>query len=148
MSKTTWILVANSSYARILVNDGPKKGLKLVKELEHPESREKRSNLVTDRPGQNVGGGAAGRGAFVSQTDPSKHEAENFALELAKELEHGRVTNSYDRLILVVSSPFLGHLNNRLGSHVQALVSDTIEKDYTKEPEKALAKHLERCIYL
>jgi protein required for attachment to host cells len=117
-----------------------------VKELEHPESREKRSNLVTDRPGQS--GGVGGRGAFVSQTDPSKHEAEIFALRLAKELDHGRVTNSYDRLILVVSSPFLGLLNNRLSNHVQALVSDTIEKDYTKENDKVLAKHLEHCIYL
>jgi len=148
MSKTTWILVANSSHARILCNVGPKKGLKLVKELEHPESREKRLDLVSDRPGQNSGGAGNGRGAFISQTDPSKHEAENFAAEVAKELEHGRVTQGYARLILVASNPFIGVLNNRLGGHVKAMVSDTIEKDYTRASDKDLSRHLEHCIYL
>jgi protein required for attachment to host cells len=148
MSKITWILVANSSYARILGNDGPKKGLKLVKELEHPQSREKRLDLVSDRPGHNTGGTGSGRGAFIPQTDPSKHEAENFALEVAKELEHGRVTQGYERLILVASNPFIGLLNNRIGGHVRAMVSDTIEKDYTKATEKELARHLEHCIFL
>jgi len=48
---TTWILVANASTARLYVNHGAKKGMQLVKELFHPESRSKASNLVADRPG-------------------------------------------------------------------------------------------------
>jgi protein required for attachment to host cells len=47
---TTWILVANASQAKLYANTGPKKGLKLVKDLKHPESREKASDLVSDRP--------------------------------------------------------------------------------------------------
>ena len=86
--------------------------------------------------------------APISSTDPKQHEARTFACQLARELEHGRTTNSYQRLILVVSTPFMGLINSNLGSHVRNLVSDTFEKDYTKASEKYLTRHLESCIYL
>jgi protein required for attachment to host cells len=144
---TTWIVVANASLARLYFNNGPKKGLQLFKELSHPESREKASDLVSDRPGHNPGSGN-GQGSFVSATDPKQHEAERFAQELSKELEHGRAANHYERLIMVASSPFIGVLNQRLSGHVRNLVSETIEKDYTRATPKELTGHLEHCIYL
>jgi protein required for attachment to host cells len=144
---TTWIAVANASIARIYVNHGPNKGLQLVKELAHPESREKGADLVSDRPGHNAGAGN-GHGSFVPATDPKQNEAEHFALELAKELEHGRTTNSYQRLILVLSTPFMGMVKQRLSSHANSLVTDTIEKDYTRATEKELAGHLAHSIFL
>ena len=143
----TWILVANASAAYLYANYGPKKGLQKLKEFRHDASREKRVDLVTDRPGHNRNNGN-GRGSYVPATDPKQHEAQNFACRLARELEHGRTTNSYHRLILVVSAPFIGLINNNLGSHVRNLVSDTFEKDYTRTSERNLARHLETCIYL
>ncbi|MBA2352425.1 MAG: host attachment protein [Burkholderiales bacterium] len=143
----TWILVANSSHAKIFCNSGMKKGLQLVAELDHPESREKRMDLASDRPGHNKASGN-GRGAFVQATDPKQNEADHFALEVAKNLEHGRTINEYERLILVASNPFMGLLKNRLDSHVLDKVSETIEKDYTKSSDKELAAHLEQVIYL
>jgi len=101
----TWIMVANASQAKLFSNSGPHKGLTLIKELLHPESREKTSNLVSDRSGANAG---TGHGAFLQATDPKHHEAERFAQELTRELEEGRVRNAYDRLILVASAPFMG----------------------------------------
>jgi protein required for attachment to host cells len=144
---TNWILVANASTARIYSNSGPKKGLKLVKELNHPESRQKASELVSDRAGhmQSVGNG---HGSRQPATDPKQSEADRFALEIANELEHGRTGNSYERLVMVVSSPFIGTINSRLTDHVRNKVSDTVEKDYTRANDKELAGHLEHCIYL
>ncbi len=144
---TTWILVANASTARIYENKGINKGLHLISQLDHPESRMKGSDLVSDRPGhmQSVGNG---HGARQPATDPKQNEAEHFALDLAKILEQGRGENKYDRLIVVASNPFLGTLKPRLPEKVQSLVSDTIEKDYTKATEKELAGHLSHCIYL
>lgn len=144
---TNWILVANASIARLFVNHGPKKGIQLIKELHHPESREKGSDLVSDRPGHYQGHGN-GRGSFSPAIDPKQNEAERFALTLARELEQGRAANSYERLILVVSSPFMGVLNSKLGNHVRDLITDSVEKDYTKATEKELTGHLEQCIYL
>jgi len=144
---TTWILVANSARARLYENTGIGKGLKLVSEFEHPESRMKGSELVSDRAGfvQGVGNGHASR---QQATDPKQNEAEHFALEIARTLEHGRGQNKYERLILVAGSPFLGILKARLPDQVSTLTSDTLDKDYTAATDREIGKYLEHCIYL
>ncbi len=144
---TTWILVANAARARLYENTGIGKGLKLLSELDHPESRMKGSELVSDRAGyvQGVGNGHASR---QQATDPKQNEAEHFALEIARNLEHGRGQNKYERLILVAGSPFLGILKARLPDQISSLISDTLDKDYTSANEREIGKHLEHCIYL
>jgi protein required for attachment to host cells len=143
----TWILVANASQASVYQNDGPHKGLTRIATLEHAASREKGADLATDRPGQQQGPGS-GRGAFVSAKSPKEVEAERFALRLARHLDQGRTQNAYQRLILVASPHFMGLINQHLDAHVRQLVSNSIEKDYTKIKEKELAGHLEACIFL
>lgn len=144
---TTWILVSNASSGKILRNTGPNKGLEMVRVFEHPQSREKNADLVTDRPGHNQGHGN-GHGSYVPQTTPKEHEADVFALELARELEAGRVGKEYDRLVLVAPPAFLGQLNQRLNDPVKGLVSDKLEKDYTRATNKELAEHLSSCVCL
>lgn len=143
----TWILVANASVADLYANYGPKKGLQKLKEFKHNASRGKALELVSDRPGH-YKSHANGHGSFTPATDPKQNEAQHFALELAKELDHGRTANSYQRLILVASAPFMGLINSNLDNHVRVMVSDSFEKDYTKASKKQLTKHLESCIYL
>ncbi len=144
---TTWILIANASQAKLFSNEGPKKGLRLLRTLDHPQSREKGASLVTDRPGHNPGAGN-GHGSFVPPTDPKTHEADLFAQKLARELEQGRVEGSYDRIILAAAPAFLGQLNNRLSGHVRDMVSESLQKDYTKASDKELAGHLEKYVFL
>lgn len=141
----TWIMVANASQAKLFANHGPRKGLQFIKELVHPESREKTSDLVSDRSGSHTG---TGHGAFVQATDPKHHEAERFALEVSRELDDGRLKNAYDRLILVASAPFMGLVNSRLPEPVRSKLSESIDKDYTRLPIKDLAGHLESYVYL
>jgi protein required for attachment to host cells len=143
----TWILVANASSAKFFANNGPNKGLTLVKELDHPASRDKNLDLASDRPGHNQGHGN-GRGSFVPATQPKENEAGRFAQVLARELDEGRTRGSYNRLIVVASNPFFGTLKGHLSNPVRGMVSDSIEKDYTRVPERDLAGRLEHCIYL
>src|SRR5574337_491667 len=70
----TWILVANASLAKLYANVGPNQGLRLVKELMHPASRQKNSDLVSDQSSANV----AGKGIGEMQTLPKEHEAKVF----------------------------------------------------------------------
>lgn len=144
---TTWILVANASQAKLYANTGPRKGLVLLKDLSHPESREKAADLVSDRPGQMHSPGAGHR-ASQPKTDPKTNEARHFAQALARELNHGRVSNQFERLILVAPPAFMGLLNEKLDGPTANIVSDRFEKDYTKASEKTLAQHLETCIFL
>lgn len=147
MANTTWILVANASQAKIYANGGPKKGLKLVKELTHPESREKGSELVSDRPGQMHSPGNGHR-ASQPRSGPKTNEARHFALELARELNHGRSTLQFERAIIVAPPAFMGLLNEKLDGPTANLITDRFEKDYTKSTDKELTGHLESCIYL
>lgn len=146
MAQTTWILVANASRAKLFANEGPNRGLALMKEIHHPESRQKNAELVTDRPGSMAG--TAGRGAMAPHMQPKEHEARVFALELARELTHGRNSNAYKRAILVAPPSMMGLLNDSLDSVTSNLVTDRFEKDYTMATEKQIATQLEGCIYL
>lgn len=143
----TWILVANASQAKLYANTGPKKGLKLIKDMKHPESREKASDLVSDRPGQLHSPGSGHR-ASQPKTNPKTNEARHFAQELARELNHGRASGQVERFILVAPPAFMGLLNEKLDGPTTGLVSDRYEKDYTKATDKELAGHLESCIFL
>ena len=144
---STWIVVANASMAIVYCNDGPNKGLTKVKVLEHAASREKGADLASDRPGHSQSRGN-GHGAYNPAKTPKEVKAERFALALARELDHGRTRNAYQRLILVASPHFMGLLNHQLDAHVRQMISDSIEKDYTKLTEKELAGHLQHCIFL
>lgn len=147
MAQTTWILVANASRAKLFANLGPNKGLALVKEMEHPESRQKNSDLVSDRAG-NMSANGHGRGSPTPHTFPKTHEAQVFAQTLARELNHGRSTNCFKRAIIVAPPSMMGMLNTNLDAVTASMVSDRFEKDYTSSNEKQLASHLEGCIYL
>jgi protein required for attachment to host cells len=140
---TTWIMVANASHAKLFSNKGPNRGLELVKEFDHPESRERAAELVSDRIGN-----YAGSGSYAQPTSPKEHEAERFALQIAQELEQGRVSNAYEKLIVVTSSHFMGLLNNRISPQVKNKISESINKDYTQMPVKELTGYLESHVFL
>ncbi|HMM54465.1 MAG TPA: host attachment protein [Candidatus Desulfobacillus sp.] len=144
---TTWILVANASQAKLYANTGPKKGLVAVKDLQHPESREKTADLVSDRPGQLHSPGV-GQRASQPKTSPKENEARHFAQELARELNHARASGHFDRVILVAPPAFMGLINEKLDGPTAQLVSDRFEKDYTRSTARELAGRLESCIYL
>ncbi len=144
---TTWILVANASSASLYINRGPKQGLQKIREYEHAASREKASDLVSDRPGHNRSAGN-GHGAYNPPTDPKQNEAQQFAMKLTRDLEQGRTGNEFQRLILVAPPQFMGLIKSHSSLGLKGMTSDHFEKDYTKIDAKALTGHLESCIYL
>ena len=142
---TTWILVSNASTAKLWANHGPKKGIALLKEFEHPDSRRKTSELVSDRAGMASGNG---HGVRQSHLLPKEHAALQFAHSLTRHLQQGRTHNEMGRLILVAPPAFMGMLNQNLDNATAQLVTDRLEKDYTKSSDADLCDHLSSCIYL
>lgn len=143
--ESTWTLVANACTARLYSGD-PRRKLQLLKEFTHPESRERAAALVSDRPGHNPGAGN-GHGSFVPASDPKQHEAELFASELAAELDRGRAAGEARRIVLVAAPAFLGLVSKRMADPTRALVSDTVQKDYTKADDKELQGHLSQALF-
>ena len=135
---TTWILIANSSTARLFTAPKAKLfngdlDLEQVDSFDHPESRYKTADLTTDISRHNN---------FVESSDPKAQESERFARELADELESGRVNNCFDELVIAAPPQFHGLIKKHMNSTISKLVFSSIEKDYTKTEPKQLAKHL------
>jgi protein required for attachment to host cells len=148
MMQNTWILIASSSEAHFYAYNHDhymnKERLKmnLLESYEHKESRMKDSDLVSGQLGHYNTPHLA-HGSFVPETDPKQHEAEVFAIELSKTLYHYCMENKYKHLILVAPPHFVGLLHKHLNKHVAEVISQTIEKDYTKIPLKQLTEYIE-----
>ncbi len=138
----TWILVANASQARIFARDGIRQELALVKEMTHPESRMKNAELVTDRAGYMPGTGN-GHGSKQPQTEPKQNEALHFAQELAHELNHGRCSQQFERIVLVAPPAFMGLLGEKIDDQTGKLVAEKVGKDYTQATEKELLSFMQ-----
>ena len=140
----TWILVANGSRAHVLATDTPRQldhddRVTEVACFEHPESREKRSELVSDNVGRNApGGGHAGAsgGDFVERGDVKEHEKELFARDLVAVLHKAQQDKKFKRLVLVMPAAFYGKFKPLMADALQKVVLLHIGKDYS-----GLAKH-------
>ena len=104
-----WILVANSSIARIFVRNSRSEPLEVLETIHHPEGRLQRSELARGRPG---------------------HERSDTSTAAAR-LDEGLSTGQFDRLWLYVSSPLLGELKAALSSTVDRRVELAQDIDFT-----------------
>ena len=63
---------------------------------------------------------------------PKEHEAELFAITIAKYLDDARSQNKYAKLQLIAAPAFLGLMRNKLDSNVMNLVERELPKDLSK----------------
>lgn len=142
-----WLVVANAARARVLEeddsNDSTRHGYVHVADLVHPESRQKGVELATDRPGHVEGTGhGLGSASYQPRSDPREREHDRFAREVAQMLDKGIAAQRCAGLVLVASSPFLGHLKSHLGEQATKAIVRTLDADYTSLDERELAQRL------
>jgi protein required for attachment to host cells len=140
--KTTWILIANASEARLFKTEKHPKDMELIDEFHHPESRQKVVNLVTGGIGSYRKASSTPKSSFEEPTNPKQVEVENFAHELAAKLNEGRNKNLYKNLVLIAPSQFRGLLNKYCNEHVKSLILVALNKDYTKLKKDELSQCL------
>lgn len=129
MDKITWIVIANASSAKIYTKLKGDHQLSLIKEFEHPDSRKKASELMSDGVGRYKARDSA-TGTYSPRTEPKLVEAEHFAKQLADVLEHARKTNDFKSLILVAPSHFQALIKNHISDQLSSQIQETISKDY------------------
>lgn len=140
-----WVLAANSSRATIFAADSATAPLAELESFANPDARAKQSDLTTDRPGRTFDSVGGGRHAKAPEVEPKEQEQIRFAKTIAERLERGRVDNAFERVVLVAAPAFLGHLRDKLGAPLAALVSLELDKDYTAlRPEQLRARLPER----
>jgi len=138
----TWVLVGDGSRAR-LFRVGPRRDWELIRELEHPQTRAKARDLVTDREGRVKQSASAMRSAIQPTKPLHTIEAEHFAHSVARILESGLADNGYEQLVLVAPPHFLGLLRATIASTVAKRVELTLDKDFTALKPDELAERIQ-----
>lgn len=139
-NERTWVVTFDSNTCRLY--DYDKKHLQLIKEVTHPENKQKDSELIADRQGRYQAQGA--HGTYSQASDPHALKIDNFAREIAKDLEHERSLNSFEKLILIAPSHMKGLLFKHLNTHVQDMIKSTLDKNLMHVPAAELLNHLHR----
>lgn len=137
-----WILAADSAFAKILEADKKKGPLTLVREIEHPESRMKDTELYADQPGRAFDSGGQGRHAMENEVDAKKTESMRFAQELAEMLKKAAEEEQYHHLYILAAPAFLGELRDKLAPQVKSKIVEEIPKDVIKQTPEDIRKHL------
>ncbi len=140
--KKIWILAANSGNATLYSADAPIGPLTEIETFDNPEARVKEMELSSDRKGRSFDSQGAGRHAVEVQVGPKEQEQIRFAKTIVDRLEHGRVSNAFDHLVVVAAPAFLGQLRAHFHAPLSAMVAHEIDKDYTSMRADELRAHL------
>lgn len=139
---TTWILVANSSQAKIFkMLKFPK--MEILKTFFHEESRLHDQDLVSDRPGRAFDSVGVGRHSYESKHDPKEVEIDKFGKILADFLSVAHEGGEFTRLYVAANPSFLGVLRQEMKARLQESIVHEIPKDFTERPTEDIEKHLE-----
>lgn len=139
---TTWIVIADGAQARIVLNDGPGKGVKPGPKREFSATNVPGRDIMADRPGRTFDSAGLGRHAKEPRSDPREVEQKRMLRELAKFLEQEAKKGSYDRLVIVAPPRALGSLRSGLSANARAKVTAELDKDLTQVAIHDLAGHL------
>lgn len=127
MHKDTWILVANSTIARLFRLD--KLQLIEMDTLVNPEGRMYDKDLASDKPGTAFDG--SGRYGMSKSHSPKEAEVEAFARKVADHLDHARASGEIDRIFIAANPGFLGLLRGSLTHPCESIVAHSVDKDIT-----------------
>lgn len=141
MAKETWVVVANSSCARIFKLD--KNKLHEIRSMEHPESRLRNSELVSDGMGRNFEKSGITRHAYQPKTSPKDVEIDIFAKTICDCLNQGRAEGTCGKLFVIAGPSFLGIIRQKLDGSTRKIVDCEIEKDWTQFEAHDIFDHLQ-----
>lgn len=138
----TWILIADGARARIVVNEGPGKGVKEGPDKVFESLNVPAREIMADRPGRTFDSGGQGRHAKEPRSDPHEIEQRKMHHELAAYLDGEAKKGTFDRLIVVAPPRALGNIRAELSPAVQAKVTGELAKDLTNLAIHDLPDHL------
>src|SRR3954469_8602670 len=151
--KTTWIIAADASRARILQVMDRDARLTEVEDFVNPSARLHERDMTTDAEPRFNGHGGVGKAGSGRTGGPGndreakskgEYETEVFVRQLGDYLDKARNAHRYDRLHLVAPPKFLGQLRKELGKEVQKLVADELPKDLSWLSARELEAKLRR----
>ena len=141
MKKNSWLIVANSSLARVFTLE-KRDQLTELKVLEHPESRLHNLDLVSDKPGRAFESVGGARHALEAKTTPKKQEFAIFAKIIADYLEAAHQNGEFDTLYIAANPSLLGLLRQSLHPQTIKAIKGEVDKDVTHLKLQEISSHL------
>jgi protein required for attachment to host cells len=145
---TTWIVVADSSRARIFEAPDRRRQINEILDLVNPAAQEPGREIESDARGRyHAKGGAAASQighSLERKEDPIEHETELFAKRLAAYVDKARSEVRYDKLCLVAPPKFLGLLRGNLGKESHKVLKREIPKDLSKSDPPTILEYVRR----
>lgn len=138
----TWVIVAESSRARIFAMRGLANPLQELEDLVNPAGSEPERALASDRPGRTTDSSARRRHAKEPQVSPREQVALVFAREIADRIEQGRTHGKFEKLIIVAAPEFLGLLRRSLTETSRQKIWKEVRKNLVREDERIIRDHL------
>jgi len=129
---TTWILVADTSRAKLFSTELRESEWSMIQEFEHPEGHKKSHDLAPSSPPGRMQQGATAGGhhtAVEPRSTPKEAETDRFAQRLTEHLEKATANRAFDSLVLVAPPQFLGLLKGTLGKQSATHLRTTVDKD-------------------
>ena len=139
----TWVIVAESSRARLFSIIAKNEPLVELEDMLNPSSKIHESELTSDLPGRAYGSTGSGiKHSMEPKITPKDQATLDFAKSIAERVEKARTSGELKSLILACSPKFLGILRQNLSNETQKLVSRSIDKDLVEMPEAEIRAHL------
>lgn len=143
----TWVVVADSSAARIFTAGSPTGGLQEIASYAHPEGRLHDRDLRTDEPGMTKDRAGYAKHGIEPKVKPKEQEAIAFARSLAQRIESARAKSEIGRVILVAPPEFLGHLRSVLDDDARKIVDGEYNLNVVRKSPEEIRKHLPDRLY-
>jgi protein required for attachment to host cells len=134
----TWVLVADSSRAKLFSADKALAPLQEIEHFSHPAGRAKNQDLTSDRQGRS----SDNLRMMDYDVDPKRQEAIIFAKQLTAHLRSGRHRGSFQKLYIAAAPTFLGILRDKLDPQTAQLVAAEVNKDLTQLDAAEIRRHL------
>lgn len=142
MTAATWIVVSDSSAARIFSIVDPTDQPVELESIVHPEGRMLARELTSDLPGRAFDSAGQGRHAVESEVGPREQAAIDFAILLSKRLERARVQHEAEHLVLISPPDFLGLMRKSMTAEARRMVVLELDRNFVKLPPKELRERL------
>jgi protein required for attachment to host cells len=133
----TWIVVADSSHARIFQLRDGQLPAEEIQDLANPLGRADNKQVASDSHGQFAGPDGHGHTAPRVE-EPVQHEVHQFARQLARQLDTAAAQQRFQHLALVAAPRFLGLLRDSLDKQTRKLVTAEVDKNVAGLPRSAL----------
>lgn len=139
--KIRWVVVADGAHARILLAEAGR--MTVLRELRSAEARLPSRELVSDKPARVQDSAGPGRHSVEPKTDPHQKKKQQFALDVADEINRAAGRKEFDALVLVAPARTMAELRGALEAPARERLTAELVKDLTKVAPHDLAAHLE-----